>query len=69
MKYHIGDKFLYKGIECVVRYINNGNAWLAPIDHSDEHHVCLTLGYINEKGVDKDGNKAMTLSNRDCLAV
>lgn len=64
MIYQLEDKFLYKDQECVVRYINNGMAWLASVDNP-----IVTIGYIDEDGADKDGNTAYCMSQAECLAV
>ena len=69
MLYNLGDKFYYKGMECVVRYINNSNAWLAPIEDTVEWSSFITIGMIDKKGIDADGNKATAIARKDCLAV
>lgn len=64
MIYQIGDKFLYKSNEHVVVYINAGKAWLAV---SDEPWVSVAV--IEGDGKDTEGNKAVSVTNQECLAV
>lgn len=64
MIYNINDKFLYKDQEFVVRYVNNGQAWIASIENPLVVAVC-----INEKGKDKDGHKVIAINNQRCQAV
>lgn len=69
MIYSIGDKFMLTGILCEVRHINRGKAWVALVEDSELglKNVCFEV--LNEKGKDRQGNKAYPVVNQECAAV
>lgn len=64
MNFHLNDKILYKGKECVVVYTNSGMAWIALWD---ERHV--TIAKINKNGKDNEGTKVRSINPKECLEV
>ena len=73
MKYTLGDKFIVKNIECEVKYINNGKAWVFPLEDLDfngkRYLACACFEVLDEKGIDSTGNKALVLHNKECKSV
>lgn len=73
MKFNIGDKFNYKGMECEVIYVNQSIAWLAPchdvrLDHGNYYKNC-SVGRIDEEHVDVAGLPAFPLLNQESMAI
>jgi len=74
MMFHIGDKFVIAGVECQVAFVDaQGSAYLIPRRDGDEGPSRLLRGLvfvvIDSTGKDKDGNKAVAVSNIECGAV
>lgn len=69
MMYTLGDKFIYEGIECEVRYINHGCAWLASTEELPGKPVGYAFVVINEKGRSKEGKKVVAINKNECLAI
>jgi hypothetical protein len=75
MKYSLGDKFVIRGVLCQVGYTNVGKAWLFPIDDIESTggqvtaHSFVSFEVLDEKGRDRQGNKALVVNNVECGAV
>lgn len=76
MKYNRGDKFVLKGIECKVAFVNaEGHAYLSPVYDAEEYngqktYIGCVFTIIDIKGKDKLGNRAYALPiNDSCGAV
>lgn len=74
MSYHLNDKFILNGVECYVALINGKrDAYLVPEADEENNGNKLYAGcvfaVINDKGLDKDGNKAISVANVECGAV
>jgi len=74
MIFRLFDKFLVKGILCEVRLINQGKAFVAPLedtpaDNGRSHLACCIFEILDEKGRDRTGVKAKVVSNVACGAV
>lgn len=75
MLFHEGDKLILTGIECRVGHIDSeGNALLVPINDGDEYNNIKTLAgcvfaHVTKRGVDKFGNKVISVINKECGAV
>ncbi len=71
MLYQINDKFLVDNILCEVRHINNGSAWVSPIEDLEDylHYSSLAFEVLDEKGFDRKGNKAIVINNMQSGAV
>lgn len=75
MKYSKGDKFFINGVEAFVAVVNShGHAYLA-VEHDGDEYMGekllkgLVFTLIDERGVDRHGNKAHVINNRECGAV
>lgn len=74
MKANLGDKLLVHGIECVVVYVNNGNAWVSPVNDEEmldgnKLYKNCAFDVVNQKGRTKNGSKVYSIINADCGAV
>lgn len=76
MLYSLYDKFIVDGILCQVRYINHGKAWVSPVDDADAdagegktHYTFITMAVLDEKGRDRNGRKALVVTNIQSGAV
>lgn len=65
MIYHIGDKFLVGDVEVEVGVVNQGMAWVFPVEGST--HICV--GRLDENGISQNGTKAIPIMNVECMAV
>lgn len=65
MNYQLGDKFLVNEIECKIAYINNGMAWIVPLE-GDTH---IVIDRLDEFGYANNKTKAIAIVNKECLAV
>lgn len=78
MKYHVGDKFIVNGVEGIVKYVNNGYAWLFPLQdqisfensfNGSQLMSGLAFAKLDEKGRLSDGTRAFAVINTECAAV
>ncbi len=74
IKYAIGDKFRVNDIDCEVRYINHGKAWVFPVKetHGANGRVyltCTAYDILDDRGRDTQGIKALSLNNKKSVAV
>lgn len=74
MIFTLKDKYVYEGIECEIAHINNGNAWLVPLQ--DEGYVDgklilkgLVITKVNSKGIADNGKKILAISKLTCGAI
>lgn len=73
MEYKIGDQFLLGDMIVEVRYINNGMAWIAPIEDSGEgptkRYSAVVFDVLDEEGLDRDGNQATFVKPEPSSAI
>lgn len=73
MLYSLKDQFLVRGISCEIVYINQGNAYVAPLEDDNFESKKIYRGcvfeIINSSGVDKQGFKAVSINSTSCFAV
>lgn len=73
MLYSIGDQFLVRNVVCEVRFINNGKAWLFPVEDSeygeDFYITCLAYEVLDNRGRTRSGEKAAVVVNARSGAV
>ncbi len=65
MHYHVGDKFLVGDVEVQVFRVNQGMAWVSPVE--GDTHICLAR--LDEQGFTEHGTKAIPIMNIECMAV
>ena len=71
MLYNLGDMFLVDEVLCVVVYINNNKAWVAPKDEDIMRGLLpgLVFNVLDQRGRDKKGRKALPVVNKESQAV
>lgn len=69
MKFQLGDQFLVNKIECEIVYINNEQAWLAPIQDEENEYKSCAFAIMDNKGKLRDGTRAIAIPNHLSGAV
>jgi len=73
MLYSLKDKFLLDDILVEVRWINQGNAFVAAVEDQEvegvRYYSSCTYEMLDEYGIDRRGNKAITVNNGPSEAV
>jgi len=72
MKFKLGQKFIVKGLECEIKFINNDYAWAFPIaeelDYISKHLVMASHARIDANGYDEDGNKVLSIYDNTSIS-